>query len=453
MTQRVSYDGSAPFMSAAILTEGGDRIPLWFQGSTQRSRSSGQSLPFLAELTVRFQLANIPIITARLTPPYEDAISILDSEYVEWRNAKLEVQFGYTAGTSQGTVLSPVFSGILLKPEIQNGQELSITFNAQGVSTFNLPTQSGLRFLQGTRREIVLRLLRGPDPANPRRINIVDDEMRRAPEEVRRGWFESQIEVQQGGMSDWQWILTLIWECRAFFYIIDDSLQVFPRDTRSTAPVSRVFALYDFPDGQIGPGSGTYPILTINSPSMGIYLPGYLKGSVLQGVNPTTRQTETRVVDDSTVRSGRTGRGGASQAPSSANPGANPQNDGLEVVPGQPADRRLQEQVAAARSDFEQRAGIKLETGTICVPDMLPGEIVGVRGVGRRLSGPNYMVFDITHTLGVGGASTNFTSYANISQTWTRALPPEGPVPARTVSATRNPDRVEVLSRREASRS
>lgn len=451
MSLALAYDFYAPFMAATLLTEQGERLPFWMpsRGVPNGNAAVG---PYLAELTVKFQLANIPVITARLTPPYEEGIAYLDSELKERGTSKLEVQFGYTTGADTA-VLSPIFTGILLKPEVQLGQDLTITLNAQGLSTFNVTSQSGLRYFRGTRRAIVERLLRGPDPSNPRPIRLDDGEMARAPAEVRRAWSQDIIEIQQGGVSDWQWILTLVWEVRAYFYLVNDALTVFPRDTRATAQPRKRFAIYHYPDGRLGPSTDppTFPILSVSSPSAGIYLPGYLRGSVLQGVNSNTRQVEQRVIDDSTVRMGRTGRGGVNQAPSGANPGANAQGDGLEVMPGQPADRRLQEQVAAAQQDFAQRAGIKLEIETLGVPDLLPGETIAVQGLGRRLDGPNYMVFDVTHSTGAQGYTTRLTAYANIAETWTRAIDPAGPIPARPPSQTLpvGADRIEVFSAQE----
>lgn len=449
---RAGYDFSSPFMTAAILTENGDRIPLWT--ADRALRNPDGTGPFMVELVVKLTLANIPIITARLTPPYDDGIRFLDSELIEWGTSKLEAQLGYSTG-SQGAVLSPVYSGILLKPDIQIGGDISITLNAQGLSTFNLPSQTGLRLLHGTRKAIVERLLRGPDPQNPRTVRIDDSEMATAPEEARAGWFTNVIEVQQGGISDWQWIQTLVWECRASFLVVGDTLRVFSRDARAVAVPKKLFAVYDYPEGRLGPGASpipVYPVLSASSPSMGIYLPGYLRGSVLNVVNPATRAVTQQVVDDTTTRAGRTGRGGVNQSPSPANPGANPQADGLEVFPSQSADARAREQMNAAHLDFAQRAGIRLELETVGVPDILPGETIGVRGLGRRIDGPNYMVFDVTHTAGGSGYTTRLVAYANVSETWLRALPAEGQVPARSPASSLLPtqERIEVFSSTQA---
>jgi len=454
VTLSLGYDFGSPFATATIVTEEGERIPLWTSDRSLRQFRNGTARPFLTELTVKFTLANIPIITARLNPTYEAAIEFLDSALIEWGTSKLDVQFGYSVGP-QGAVLSPVFSGILLKPDISLGADISITLNAQGISVFNITSTTGLRFLRGTRHAIVERLLRGPDPANPRPLTLDDTEMGRAPAEVRAGWFEQVVEIQQGGVSDWQWITTLVWECRGAFLLVGGALKVFSRDTRATDEPRKHFTMGLFPNGEVGPGAHplpTYPILSASSPTMGIYLPGYLRGSVLQGVNSNTRQTDQRIVNDSTVRMGRTGRGGVNEAPSPQNPGAGPQADGLEVFPGPPTDQRLQEQVNAAHLDFAQRAGIRLELEALGVPDILPGEIISVRGLGRRIDGPHYMVFDTTHTVGTSGYTTRITAYANVSETWTRALPAEGQIPARTSAALQGQQyRVEVLTAEEHS--
>jgi len=450
------YDFSSPFATATIVTEQGERVPLWYAPPEARPERGTNAFPYVTEITAKITLANIPILTARLTPPYDDLIAFLDSALVEWGTSKLEVQFGYATGL-QGPVLSPVLSGILLKPDVQVSVDGSIVLNAQGLSTFNIASQAGARLLRGTRQAIVERLLLGPDPQNPRDLYLDDDEMIRAPAEVRSAWNGRTIEIQQAGVSDWQWIQTLVWECRAAFYMVGNSMKVFPRDTRATERPTRHFVYYDYPGGQLGPSAAdgpTYPILSMSSPSMGIYLPGYLRGSVLQGASSETRGADRRVVDDSTVRMGRTGSGGVNERPSASNPGTGPQAEGLEVFPGQAADARVREQVGAAQLDFAQRAGIRMEVDTLGVPDLLPGETVSVSGLGIRLSGPHYMIFEVLHTVGTGGYSTHITQYANVSETWTRALPGAGPVPQRDPIQTLAPgqERIEVRSREEQQR-
>ena len=456
MSVAPGYDFGSPFAVCTIVTEDGERVPLWFAPPGQRPRGRAHSFPFVTSVVVKIGLSNIPIVTVQLTPPYGDAIAFLDSALIEWGTAKLEVQLGYATGL-QGPVVTPVYSGILLKPDVTYGADATITLNAQGLSTFNITSQSSGRLLRGTRQAIVERLLRGPDPLNPRELYLDDTEMARAPAEVRAGWAGRTIEIQQAGVSDWQWVLTLVWECRAAFYVLGNTIKVFPRDTRATESPTRRFVFYNIPNGQLGPSAAagpTYPILGVSSPSSGIYLPGYLRGSVLQGASSETRGGDRRVVDDSTVRMGRTGSGGVNERPSPANPGRGPQAEGLEVFPGQPADARVREQVNAAQLDFAQRAGIKLEVDSLGVPDILPGETVSVAGLGVRIDGPNYMVFDVAHTIDGSGFGTHLTKYANVSETWTRALPAAGPVPQREPAATLAPgqERIEVRSRDEEQR-
>lgn len=161
------YDFSNPFISAVIVTEEG-RFPLWTNNETSLFREGGsalegtRALAFLSELVVEIQLAYLPRITATLTPPYRDAINFLDSTLMNWGTSTLEVQFGYISNTSKNTILSPVFSGVLLKPEVNLGSDVIITLNAQGVSGLSASQQAGTRTFNGkTRADIITAIAEG----------------------------------------------------------------------------------------------------------------------------------------------------------------------------------------------------------------------------------------------------------------------------------------------------
>jgi hypothetical protein len=110
-----------------------------------------RALAFVQEITIETQLAHLPIITVQLNPPYRDAINFL------------EVQFGYISSTTgAGALVSPVYSGVLLKPEVALGQDVTITLNAQGVSGFSATRQAGGRtFNNVTRLQMITAVAEG----------------------------------------------------------------------------------------------------------------------------------------------------------------------------------------------------------------------------------------------------------------------------------------------------
>jgi len=161
------FDFSNPFISAAIVYKN-DRFPLWMRLPKERLANLGhglrntRALAFVQEISIEIQLAHLPIIQVQLTPPYRDAINFLDSELMEWGNSVLEVQFGYISNTSGTAVLSAVYSGILLKPEVSLGSDVTITLNAQGVGGFSAVRQSGSRtFVNATREDMIRAVAEG----------------------------------------------------------------------------------------------------------------------------------------------------------------------------------------------------------------------------------------------------------------------------------------------------
>jgi hypothetical protein len=93
-----------------------------------------RSLPFVQEVTVEHMMGEVARITVILTPPYEDGIKLINSELIEAGVSTLEVQFGYVVNGKAN--LSKVFRGVMLLPEVQIGEDITITLHAQGVGGF-----------------------------------------------------------------------------------------------------------------------------------------------------------------------------------------------------------------------------------------------------------------------------------------------------------------------------
>ena len=148
------YDFYSPFMSAAIITGGGSRIPLFTGISSSEQETLDlytkgvdgtgglTSIPWLSSLTIELNLSYLPKINAVLTPPFREGQQFLASSLVEWGVTKIQVQFGYTAGISGASpVLSPVYEALLLKPEIQIGPDIVISLYGHGVASYSATVQ------------------------------------------------------------------------------------------------------------------------------------------------------------------------------------------------------------------------------------------------------------------------------------------------------------------------
>lgn len=445
----VTYDFSSPFMSAAIFTTDGTRIALASNNSggpnfalASKTNDALASFPYVSEISVELNLSYMAKIRVVLSPPYSDAIAFLDSPLIEWGSSIIEVQFGYTGGASPQGVLTPIFSGVMLKPDIVLGAESTIILNAQGIGAFSAVRQEGQRqFNKASRFNIIKGLLAGPDPAHPRRIEFSEktvflDETKDV-EEINR-MFKDTVDFSQAGKTDWQCVYELVNECRCFMTLIGDTLRVFSKRSSWMGAVTKVFAL--FPGNRLGPdiGGGVWPILNVDSPTSAVYLPGAARGLVVSGINSTDRKVTRQVVGDEQAQVARTNKGasapGASEifpdapAASDSTQGSAADANGNTMHPGSPDDPVSIQQ---AKAEFENltNIGVTLNVETIGVPDLVPGDLVIVHGCGARISGERngrYNIHHITHTHNNSGWTTKWTGIANAA-VLNDGVPAKGP--------------------------
>lgn len=482
------YDFSNPFFTATIVTGDGMRFPLWQTTQsnpfTLKSDSTGKeiqgtkALAFLSELTVEVQLAYLSKITATLTPPYRDAINLLDSNLMNWGTARLEVQFGYISNTSTNTILSPIFTGVLLKPDVTLGQEPTITLNAQGVSGLFATRQSGTRVFNSRTRIDIIRTIATGEVLNPRnetpqaqRLNSVllghtltvepkevegspfgfvtgidpvrannftfiipeaggttnpkdtrevtvdTSQVRPLTEEYNR-LFGEVVTYAQGGKTDWRAIWELCEQANCYYIWEGSGLKIIPKpDAFSGAAAKRTLRLYEYPQGTIGPSNGVFPIFSASSPTMAVYLPGAAKGLHAANINPDTRQAESVTVNDKNTPLERTAEGGASLAAAATGAGSvdDITGDGQGVYSGELDDPQLKQNM---ESEFRKAAtgmGINLTVETFADPLLFPGDVINVRGLGERLNQP-YSITNCRWVFGLGGSNMTLQCVTNVAR-------------------------------------
>jgi hypothetical protein len=422
-----SYDFSGPFVAARILDDEGNIFPLWTDTARSASTFSSDSeieigaLAFLQTVTVELNLAALPKISANLSPTFKEGLRFIDSKLADSGGANfIEVQLGYTGGVgeSASAVLSPVFGGMLLNPEISISEDISITLNAQGTGGFSMVRQTGTRSARDgeSRRDLITRIARGPNAARQLTLDFSspDEENGEAKQLL-----DEPVSYTQGGRSDWFALWELANSCRCWMLLVGDELRFLSRSQALRGDPTRILRLYNYPGGRLGgltndPNSqdsevGIYPIISFDSPTNAVYLPGSVRGIVMEDVSETTREATREDVTDATVERvqsapGPSGPGDERVMP----PPEEDTGDGGERLPGDPANR---EALQSARAEFRRggNLGIQLEIETIGIPDIFPGEVVQVRGVGARFERHNYGVHKVTHNIGVGGFTTNLT--------------------------------------------
>lgn len=446
-----TYDFYSPFMSAAIITPQGDRVPLWTNTSTDTgfstafgavaSRVTGlnganswgslTSLPFLRDLTIRLDLAYLPQMTAVLTPPMSDARILVDSPIMEWGQSVLQAQVGYTTGTGNGGVaLSPVFEGLLFKPEVNIGTEYTITLKTQGVAGYSMGVVQNQKTYKGKRRDVIEQVVAGQGTEG-RALKVVFKDIEK--DSTVSIALNTEINENQGGLTDWMYLWQLVRDAGCWLSYIGDSSEsgqasldpksrttsvvIYPRNVRLASKAKFTLRWFDYPSGRIGPGldvPGVYPILSASSPTSAVFLPGATRALVAQGVASKTGEPVISVATPSNTPTARLGGGAVGVNGSPNAPEADSKTgEGGAPLPVWTDDPKFKDLPKAELANLFSM-GVKLEVQTLGIPDVQPGDIVAVKGLGGRFDF-NYAVFTVTHQIGSGGFFTSLTMQSNTS--------------------------------------
>lgn len=468
----MTYDFSASYFVAAITNHSSPNnntpnyIPFWgsIVGDNQRSSKSTFPLGAMAwvqEITVELNLGNVPIITCQLSPPFREGMEFLDAE-IEYGRAELHVQVGYTGGNSEGgPILSPVFTGLLLEPSIAIGEDIQITLNAQGVGGFSTIRQAGTKTAQ--LNETRLDLIRRIAGSNKRALEVEVRKDDVPDDSATRLLLDEKIQWSQGGKSDNEALWELVNEAQGWMIYVSEAeklgaptkpkLRIMSRDRALGAPPLRTLRLYDFKDGTLFGGQcGEYPILQVSNPPVPVYFPGSMRALVMEEISdknpgapkpgpaftatgapavPVAVEAEShvgelrklsvhsvrRAFSDAAGDQGTISKAGAAApAPSEAFTAADPATgDGGETLPGDPESASS---MSRALMEFRRAGnmGVPLDIDTIGIPDIKPGEVVLVTGLGKRLSGHRWGVHTVRHQVGGAGFSTSIHVVSNTEE-------------------------------------
>jgi hypothetical protein len=475
------YDFSGPYMAVAIRNREGKVFPLWSKPAEGAGLAASVSsaagaiggasgdaelppMPWVSQVTVTMQLADVPVITVLLTPPFREGLQFLDSPLIEFGDSELQVQLGYVGGTQSGYALSPVFSGLLLEPSVAIGEDIQITLNAHGTGGFSAARQEGSRTAKEgeTRLELIERIAAGPNGGRNLKVNVDDIEGLTASGDQGGGLdlgvdavaaalgstgadlssetaklMNEPVVYSQGGKSDWQALWELVNAAQAWMLLENEAdepgkeskpvLKIYARDKRLGRPPSRILRLFDYDRGQIGQDSSLpvdiglgaapakdYPILGMSNPPASLYLPDTVRHHLMEEISDADPQEENKkVLNGDEVKRATTAKGTAGHEESASNPDADPdKGDGGTRIPGDPKDT---EALQNAIHDFKRvgNQGIELDVETVGIPDLKPGETVLLKGVGLRFGNHRWGVHEITHTIGGDGFTTSMKIISN----------------------------------------
>lgn len=433
-----AYDFSAPFVAARIILPSGDAFPLWTNVGgeegvkpTVPGTKDLQALCFVQEIQVRLNLAGVPQISAQLSPPFEDGMRFLDSPLADPRmQNRIEVQLGYVGGTGgAGTILSSPYVASLQTPEVTVDSEIQITLKAQGIGAAGAAVQGGrVVGASGDRRSDIIERIAAGSGGNRRTLQV----------DFTEAWENSQVydllrapasDYAQGGKTDWLALWELAQATRCLMNIVgptDDGeasrLLWRPRAAAFSGPPTRRYRLYHFPGGQFRGETGMaemqtatvaeLPILSFSCNTEGIWgavtyqdIIGHgieLNDTNVDTVKPSTTtltvETEAPPVDSG---EGAQTLPGTPELPNVADP-----------LPGDPANEGA---VRQASAEVETSAGMSVhcEIETLGDPVVTPGDVIALAGLGSRFDARVYHVYQVAHSIGIGGFSTNLTVQSN----------------------------------------
>jgi len=482
-----SYDFYSPFVSAALISPKGERVPLWtniLDGSgggknvdatkfTAELTRGLVSFPFLESLTIELNLSYLPRMVAVLTPPMRDAQKFLESPLVEWGQSTLQAIIGYSSGTESGAVLSEPFEALVLKPDISLGVDSTITLNAQGVAGYDATVaQAPTVHNNKSRRQILIDTAAGVGTTKRALEMDFEDVDDLSKVEAGTAAFKTQKEakklldqtvtVSQGWKTDWMFMLQIARDARCWLGLGQDgnTVTLFPIGGHLASAPKYTLRFFDFVGGRLGPKErndigatsetensksqgGDFPILAVSSPSSSVWLPGATKALVTSGIESSTGKTVTKVYNEKNAAPEAATGGGATQIASNPNqPGADPKTG----LGGAPLAKNInfKDTDAAAKSAFatDFKMGIKLQVTTLGMPRILPGDVVAIRGVGARFDW-NYGVFQVRHNIGASGFTTELELISNTSAILASLVPTDVPINDKPVE----PDAIKVVAK------
>ena len=417
-----TYDFSNPFMRATLI-KGGQRYPLWlgddpsnpvrltgFADLDNNGVADDINLPSLAyttSVTVDLGLGYVPRISVTLSPPFLEARKFLESTLIEWTETELEVIFGYLSGMDGGPTLSPPYTGLVMKPDVSLGSDITISLTAQGTGGYrlastnnsqNLPKQTRSRHILDLAQKLKLT-------ANPYNWDLDDDSY---------ALLNREEEVATTNKSFLSIIYDLARRSKCWLDLRGDNIGLRSMSKVLKGDPVAILRLYDLSQS-IGPSLGVFPILSVSTDNSGIYLSAQTKTLLARDIDAATRQqNETKAgpgTDNNKVTT--TGEGQVAVK----NDSTTVSETAIQIDANAPDSFR---DALAEYQSYAQDLGIKLEVETIGFPDILPGQILQVEGVGKRLDA-RYAVFNVKHNLSSSGFTTSLTLVQN-SASLTTAL-------------------------------
>jgi len=468
----MALDFFGVYIAAKIVTikpvGGQTEFDLWTSSTKNPlppSLAALSNLGYVAEVQIEVGMAQNSRISLTLTPPFEDALEFINSPIIQWGVGRLHVKIGYTTGS--GETISQEFEGLLQKPNVHIGSDITITLDALGVG-YSLSTAAGAdgrHFDAGTTwAETIEKILSEYKDLDKTHLwddfNIKYGQAKGA--QVNHSLFKPNLsepvedsngnKVQQsmaidvGPRNDWWYLHETCRDHATDIYVEGTKVMVRNRDKW----------LLDQPNngtkrfvvrGGVDPKNGVYPVLDLSCSSAQQWI-RHGSGEVVQKDVKADKSGETEArYDDKSAQPTRLGKGTINKEDTSSGKKANV----AAVIGGNPDQSKAAAQGNGEFKSTAYKMGLTIEVDTIGIPGLLPGEVVEVSGTensqGRGIFNGKYGIVQVTHSIGVGGYSSHYKAIGNfIPEIFQNAVSASGPTPSDTPNANSNTGSTPVVS-------
>ena len=319
-------------------------------------------------------------------------------------------------------------------PDFSIGEEIAFTLKAHAVCQDSMAGSSTAPTtpMYGSRRTLIQKLAEGF--GEPKRSVVVDFD--KVTGKYARAQLAEVLQFTVAGKSDHLAIQDLLGQCGCQAYYTPDPkdvsnkiiMRVMDWEARFGSPPVKEFKLFNFgKSGRLGGDftqGGVYPILGVSTQSKQVFIRGVVNGTTRPVVDETKKEAakvdKTNVdaagnmptVGPTATKGGKGSTRGPVNAsiPGSASAeaggGGTLSQTGVEEFPTQKAANTAQEMDARIKS------GVQLHVDSIGIPDLEPGMIVKVAGLGKQFSGP-YSILKVMHSIGESGYTTGWDGINN----------------------------------------
>lgn len=416
-------DPSGFQISAVIRTVDGLKVNLWTADSGSNESSvnlpapsgglggfggssdslvdlSGMDLPYVESVDVELTLGLSARVTMVFACPFEIGQRLLETNLFKMGN-QIEVQIGYPRLGR----FTPWVSAQTSKPSIRiNGDEgLTVTINGDGGSFAALRGVSNKVYTGKSYQDIIKEIADSNKWAAkfPGDVGFTVVGEDSGNEEENR-LTKVRNSVSQGGLSDWFFIQKMARAagCDAFLAPNEDGKRTIYVQLRKDAlqqPPKLRMLMRGNPDFIT-----SFPILNFESESEGVYLPGSAQNVKSRDIEPDTGKTLEFVADALSTFEASLGDAGV---PSDASvqvedeqskifSASGNQRSGEYVNTSARDPRGIEEVAQSHRDESTFRGGVTGNITTYGIPELFPGEVVQVLGLG--VFNANYYIERLT---------------------------------------------------------